>query len=218
MAKKKSTFLNMTVTLFLISAVSSTILASIYVLTTDIIKEAREKKIKESISAIIPAAKSATSIEEISKISLDVKNADSLCFYIIRENKKIIGTAVKSYTDEGFSGRISIMVGFDEDGNIIDTDVLEHQETPGLGNKIAKSVSNWNEQFKGKNPQSETFKVKKDKGDIDALTAATISSRAYIDAIKRASYAYEKYFKDYIFNQNSTINNQNLGKEGTNNE
>lgn len=199
MAKKESTFLNMTVIMFVVAVIASAALAGVYVLTEEPIKTAKEKNLKDAINVVVPGADKATDINSFSKISLDLENADSLYFYIVKNEGKILGTAVKTYTNNGFGGRIDIMVGFDENGKIIDSDVLEHHETPGLGNKTAKSVTNWNEQFKNEsknNPQEENFKVNKEGGNIDAITAATISSRAYIDALKRASDAYEKYIKN----------------------
>ena len=67
--------------------------------------------------------------------------------------------------------------------------MLEHKETPGLGSKIA---DNFKEQFDGKNPAAFSLKVRKDGGDVDAITAATISSRAVCDALSRAFQAYEE--------------------------
>ena len=91
------------------------------------------------------------------------------------------------------------MVGFDENGKIIDSDVLEHKETPGLGDKSSKSVSNWNEQFKKMDisiMKDKTLKVSKDGGEVDAITAATITSRAYCDAIQRAWTVYVETIDD----------------------
>ena len=84
------------------------------------------------------------------------------------------------------------MVGFLPDGTIRNISVLEHAETPGLGDKMEKKKSSWSEQFNGKNPESYKLQVTKDGGSVDAITAATISSRAYADAVDRAYKAYKK--------------------------
>jgi len=98
-----------------------------------------------------------------------------------------VGTAVQTYTNKGFSGHISIMVGFKADGVINDIAVLEHKETPGLGTKMTEPK--FKDQFKNLNiaqlPEKKV-KVKKDQGTIEAITAATISSRAFCDAVQRA--------------------------------
>ncbi len=78
------------------------------------------------------------------------------------------------------------MVGF-VDGDVISgTSVLEHKETPGLGDKMDKKKADWSDQFAGKNLTEYTLKVTKDRGDVDAITAATITSRAFCDATQRA--------------------------------
>ncbi len=82
------------------------------------------------------------------------------------------------------------MVGFSPDGTITDIAVIQHQETPGLGDKINKSKSGFSLQFQGKNPANFKLSVEKDRGDVEAITASTISSRAYCDAVQRAYNAY----------------------------
>ena len=85
------------------------------------------------------------------------------------------------------------MVGILPDGEINNIVVLKANETPGLGDKIQKSKSNFSNQFNGKNPDHFALKVKQDGGDVDAITAATISSRAFCDAVARA---YEIYLEE----------------------
>jgi electron transport complex protein RnfG len=78
------------------------------------------------------------------------------------------------------------------DGTIKGVEVLTHKETPGLGDKMEKSKSNFSVQFEGKNPKTFKMMVKKDGGDVDAITASTITSRAFTDAVNRAYNAYIK--------------------------
>ena len=106
------------------------------------------------------------------------------------KNEKLIGTAVSTFTNQGFSGEIKLMVGFLPDGTIHNISVLEHKETPGLGDKMQKSKSDWSVQFNGKDPANFQLLVTKDGGDVDAITASTISSRAFCDAVQRAYNAY----------------------------
>ena len=82
------------------------------------------------------------------------------------------------------------MVGFLPDGTIHNISVLEHKETPGLGDKMTKAKSDWSVQFNGKDPSDFKLMVTKDGGDVDAITASTISSRAFCDAVDRAYKAY----------------------------
>lgn len=192
MAKKESTFLNMTLTLFLISTVAAVALGFVNELTKQPIVQVKENKLKESINLVIPGADKGR-IERISVMPAD--GGDSIYFYEVYINEVRVGTAVNTYTNMGFSGYFSVMVGFDTTGTIIDNNVLEHKETPGLGDKTSKAKSTWNEQFIGKNPSSYKLIVKKDGGEVDAITAATISSRAYCDALQRAYNAFATHYK-----------------------
>jgi electron transport complex protein RnfG len=97
---------------------------------------------------------------------------------------------VETFTNQGFSGNFKLMVGFAPDGTIIDIAVIQHSETPGLGSKMEKGKSDFSLQFKGKNPATFKLAVKKDRGDVDAITASTITSRAYCDAVARAYRAF----------------------------
>jgi Na+-translocating ferredoxin:NAD+ oxidoreductase subunit G len=113
---------------------------------------------------------------------------DSIELYPAYKNGTLVGTAVKTYTNKGFSGFISIMVGITPEGKIFNTKVMEQKETPGLGSKM--NDAKFHDQFNEKNPAEYNLSVKKDGGDVDAITAATISSRAFCDAVGRAYKAY----------------------------
>lgn len=181
MAKKESTFINMVLTLFVVTAIAALALGGVYNVTKEPIAIAKRLKIVKAIGEVLPEF---DSVQEM-KILPD-GGKDSLTFYHATINGEPVGTAIRSYTDEGFSGRFWIMVGF-VDGDVISgTSVLEHKETPGLGDKMEKKKSVWPNQFDGKSLKDFKLKVTKDGGDVDAITAATISSRAFCDAIQRA--------------------------------
>lgn len=186
MAKKESTFGNMLLALFVISLVSSTTLGFVYEFTKEPIRMVEINKTNSAIQAVVPVFDNQPALESF-KVACDI---DSLVFYPAKKNGELVGTAVETFTKKGFSGLIKLMVGFAPDGSIIDISVLQHQETPGLGQKIEKSKSDFGLQFKGKNPATFKLSVTKDRGDVDAITASTISSRAYCDAVKRAYNAY----------------------------
>ncbi|MFU8842632.1 MAG: RnfABCDGE type electron transport complex subunit G [Bacteroidales bacterium] len=182
MAKKESTFGNMVLTLFTVTAVAALALGGVYNATKEPIEMAKRLKIEKAIGEVLPAF---DRIEEY-KI-LPEGSKDSLTFYKAFMADIHIGTAVRSYTDQGFSGRIWIMAGFTDENVIYGTSVLEHKETPGLGDKMERKKSDWPEvQFNGKSPENFRLTVKKDGGDVDAITAATITSRAFCDALQRA--------------------------------
>ena len=112
--------------------------------------------------------------------------------YPAKKDGEIVGYAIEAATSKGFGGAIVLMVGFEPDGTIYNTAVISHTETPGLGDKIDVKKSNFSVQFNGKNPETFHLSVKKDGGDVDAITASTISSRAFCDAVETAY----KTFKD----------------------
>ncbi|KPL22222.1 MAG: hypothetical protein AMS23_08225 [Bacteroides sp. SM1_62] len=189
MAKKESTFKNMVLTLFLVTLFASSALALIYEVTKGPIAEAKRLKKANAIREVIPVFDNDPGTE-VKKLAAD---KDTLYFYRARSGDQVTGIAVESYTRAGFSGLIKIMVGFRPDGTLIDIAVLEHAETPGLGDKMEKEKSldkhtgeSWTTQFKGKDPRNFSLRVKQDNGDVDAITAATISSRAFCDAVQRA--------------------------------
>ena len=117
---------------------------------------------------------------------------DTLNLYPGKKDNKVTGIAVET-SAPGYGGDIKLLVGFLPDGTIREVAVLEHKETAGLGDKMLKSKSDWALQFEGKNPATFKLEVKKDgNGDVDAITASTITSRAYCKALQKAYDALMK--------------------------
>jgi electron transport complex protein RnfG len=182
MAKKESTFLNMVATLFGVTLLAAGLLGSVYALTKEPIRLAELKKKNEAIQVVVPGFDNEPS-QEVEKLFLD---GDTIYFYTARQGDEVLGTAVETFTNKGFNGEFKLMVGFKPDGSIIDIAVIIHAETPGLGDKMEKGKSDFSVQFIGKHPESFNLAVVKDRGDVDAITATTITSRAYCDAVNRA--------------------------------
>ena len=193
MAKKESTFLNMVLTLMIVTVLASFTLATVYNLTLEPIAQAREAKRQAAIMQVVPEFDRLET-----RLFLPPGGGDSLEFNFAYKNNELVGVAVATYTDKGFSGLITAMVGFYPDGRIVDVVHLLHKETPGLGDKIEKRKSDWSNQFRGVDPRHFTLKVKKDGGDVDAITAATITARAYSDAIQRA---YDTFIKNFTIEE-----------------
>ena len=186
-SKSESNFVNMVVTLFIVSAVAAFALGGVYTITKEPIALARKAKLESAIKAVVP------DFDHLStKVVPVAEGGDSLFLYVASKDDQVVGTAIKTYTMKGFSGKIELMVGFLDDGTIENTAVLLHKETPGLGDKMDQRKSDFSLQFIGKNPENFKLKVKKDGGDVDAITAATISSRAFCDAVQRAYDVFEK--------------------------
>lgn len=184
MAKKESTLANMVIALFTITLVASASLGMVYEVTKEPIEAARLAKKNAAILFVIPEFNNRP-VDDIYKVAVD---GDTLYYYPGMNGDEYVGTAVESFTNNGFSGKIRIMVGFLPDGSINNYRILEHAETPGLGTKMEP----WFRDTAGKrsiiglNPSASNLTVSKDGGDVDAITAATISSRAFLDAVQRA--------------------------------
>lgn len=188
MAKKESTFINMALTLFVITVVAAGALGYVYQITLQPIQASLLQKKLKAIQEVVPAFDNNPQSEMYKIATTD--GTDSLECYPAKKNGVLLATAIKTYTMNGFSGYIGMMVGLKPDGTIVNTSVLEQKETPGLGTKMV--LPEFRNQFMEKNPTTWTMKVKKDGGAVDAITASTISSRAFCDAVDRAFMAYEK--------------------------
>ena len=185
MAAKKDTLINMFVALFVICIVSGGVLGVVYNATKDPIAVAETAKKTEAIKNVLPEFNELKETMVMSALE-DVE----IPFYLAYDaDNNFIGAAVETFTNKGFSGNISLMVGILADGTLKNISVLQHAETPGLGSKMTEPT--FKDQFNGKKADSFNIKVKKDGGDVDAITAATISSRAFCDAVNRALLTFE---------------------------
>lgn len=186
MAKPESNLINMTLTLLVVSLVSSGALGFVYQTTKEPIAQAALAKMQKAIENVVP---NFDNDPISSKQTIELPDG-VIEVFPAKKGKEPLGNAVKSFTKKGFSGLITIMVGFNDKKEITNIEVLEHKETPGLGTKMADP--SFKNQFVGLNPGSLSIKVKKDGGTIDAISGATISSRAFIDAVNRAYQELEK--------------------------
>jgi electron transport complex protein RnfG len=187
MAKTESTFKNMVMSLTFISLAASACLGFVYEFTKKPIELSNLNKKLEAIKQVVPEFTNNPN-EEMYR--LPTGEGDSLDIYPAKKDNEIVGYAVSTYTKKGFSGNINLMAGFKPDGSIVNITVLEQKETPGLGTKMTEPQ--FKNQFNDKNPAQFNLKVKKDGGQVDAITAATISSRAFCDAVQRAYNTLQK--------------------------
>lgn len=193
MRKMKSTLPNMILSLGTITIVAGALLGWIYTLTKEpIARQAREQQ-ERAISEVAPAFDNDPDAE---KWTTEIKG-NEFTVYPARNGGRLVGAAVKGSTMDGFAGQITVMCGFNADGTVKDYRVLQQAETPGLGTKMedwfrdpsgARSVI-------GCNPDKTDFHVSKDGGDIDGITAATISSRAFLSVMRHAFEAFQEYEK-----------------------
>ena len=180
MEKLESSFKNMVLSLVTICLVAGGVLAGIYGLTQETIETQKEQKLQAAILQVLPEGATISEAEIIKGMTVYKGYIDN----------QWVGTAVET-TENGFGGPVKIMVGFDADSKVINYQVLEHQETPGLGDKMGAwfKTDKGNQSILGKKANG-AFTVSKDGGDIDAITAATISSRAFLNAINKAYEAF----------------------------
>jgi electron transport complex protein RnfG len=187
MAKTESTFRNMVLSLTLISLGAAACLGFVYEFTKKPIELSNLNKKLDAIKLVVPEFTNNPNSE---MFKLPTGEGDSLEIYPAKKGDVVVGYAVNTYSKKGFAGKITIMAGFKPDGTILNIKVLEQKETPGLGTKMTEPA--FKDQFNDKDPAQFNLKVKKDGGPVDAITAATISSRAFCDAVQRAYSTLQK--------------------------
>ena len=173
----KSNLTNMVLVLGVTCLFCSAILGGAYVLTKEPIEAAAVEKTNKAIAQVLPHF-------------TDAQYNEQEGYYTATDGEKLVGYAIES-TSVGFGGNLSLMVGVTPDGVVYNTSVLSHSETPGLGAKCTtdeKFMSQW----KGFDPTVKKLIVKKDGGDVDAITASTITSRAYAQAVENAIATFKK--------------------------
>jgi len=192
MKKLQSSFLNMVLVLGSISAFAAGALGVVNELTKKPILRADSLAKEEAIKFVSPDFDNSPLDDKFIVIT---DSGDSLICYPTKTGDKINAYAIETFSDKGYSGEIKIMIGLDTDGNILNYSVLSHKETPGLGSKMADwfKINNKKQNILGLNPSKTNMKVSKDGGDVDGITAATISSRAFLEAVNKAYNAYMNY-------------------------
>lgn len=177
MNARPSNFVNMTVTLVIVTAVAALSLGFVFEVTKAPIEKARIDKQIRAIAAVAGVGENDPLLDAY-------QGAEGLDVFPVKKEGKVVSKAIKSYSDQGYSGRIELIIGIGARGEILGIQVLEHKETPGLGSKIRDE--NFKQQYVGQSAESIDFRVKKDGGDIDAISGATISTRAFSEAIELA--------------------------------
>ena len=187
----------MVVALLVITAVSGGVLGLVYGMTKDAIAEVDQKKNEAAIKAVLPL-ENVTYVADTLKYNYEGVDLTFPCNLAYDANGNFLGAAVKT-SEGGFGGKIDMMVGFLADGTIKGTSVLSHAETPGLG---ANMTGKFKDQFVDKNPADFKLAVSKDNtgGKIDAITAATITSRAFTKAVDKAYQAFMANKAQYMNN------------------
>ncbi|WP_204525953.1 electron transport complex subunit RsxG [Citrobacter cronae] len=178
------------ITLALFAAGSTGLTAAINQLTKSTIDEQAALQQKVLFDQVLPGDRYNNALSE----SCYLVNAQALGkgthrVYIARQDDQPVAAILEATAPDGYSGAIQLLVGVDFTGTVLGTRVTEHHETPGLGDKIELRLSDWITHFSGKTigaGNDAHWAVKKDGGDFDQFTGATITPRAVVNAVKRA--------------------------------
>lgn len=191
MAKLKSTFKNMFISLFSISVVVAALLGQVNNMTAEPIAVAKALQLENAIKEVVPEFDNNPVADAY---KMPTAEGDSLLVYPATKGGQVVGFAINTYSNNGFSGNIQIMVGFDTQNKIVNYAVLSHAETPGLGSKMNewfRDTAKPNQVVIGRDLSEGKLSVSKDGGQIDAITASTITSRAFLEAINKAYAIYK---------------------------
>ena len=166
--------------------ISVALLAYVNELTKGPIAEANAKALSEAVKAVVPGFDN----DPIAEKRMQEMDGASFAIYPATKEGQYIGAAVEAIS-MGFGGELKVLVGFDAQGNILDYSVLQHAETPGLGSKSVDWFKKGNAgDITGMNPGQGELTVSKDGGQVNAITASTITSRAFLAAVNKAYAAY----------------------------
>ena len=191
MAKEESIF-KVVFTLVFIAMVSAVLLAWVNKITYEPIELNKRAETKKALKIVLRGLKNVAYPEFPQQMKAD--HSEVKYFKAQGESGALLGAAFIVQAPNGFSGDFEMMVGVDSSGTIIDTYVLDHKETPGLGDGMLKE--SFKKQFRGRRLGDTRWMVRKDGGDIDAITAATITSRAFTAGVKRALQAFARLKKE----------------------
>ena len=186
MKKLESSLKNMLLVLTGVTVISVALLAYVNQLTAAPIAEAEAQALSDAVRAVVPGFDN----DPIAEQKIQEVNGVDYAVYPATKGGTYIGAAIEA-SAMGFGGTLRVLVGFDAEGNILDYSLLSHAETPGLGSK----ADTW---FKkggkgdiiGMNPGKAPLTVDKDGGQVDAITASTITTRAFLSAVNAAYAAY----------------------------
>lgn len=186
MKKLESSLKNMLLVLTGVTVISVALLAYVNELTKEPIAQANAKALSDAVNMVVPGFDN----DPIAEKKMQEVDGVQYAVYPATKGGKFIGAAVEA-SAMGFGGELKVLVGFDAEGNIIDYSLLSHSETPGLGSKAADWFKKGqNGDITSMNPGKAPLTVSKDGGEVNAITASTITSRAFLKAVNTAYAAY----------------------------
>ncbi|MDA9008082.1 electron transport complex subunit RsxG [Porticoccaceae bacterium] len=209
--------------LALFALITALILASTDRVTEDRIAESERLAAQKALFEIVPLARHDNDllvdlqpIPEQYWLALGLDNGGDV--HIARLDDQPVAAIVPSITTDGYSGDIAMIVGINFDGTVAGVRVVDHKETPGLGDKVELRKSDWILSFNGKslsNPEISKWNVKKDRGDFDQFTGATITPKAVIHQIAKTLEYFEKD-RERLLSAINFSDNPSLGEQAYN--
>ena len=203
MKKLESTFINMVTVLSGIAVFAAITLASVYTLTKEPIGNLERNKRQEAIRNVLPP------YDHFDSIPIEMNNGveTTKVYKAYDKNNLFVGAAVESSSNNGYKGHIDIIVGFNKKGIIVNYEVLEQNETPGLGSKMIDwfKTNKAKQSIIGKDAGLAHLNITVDGGEIDAITAATISSRAFLFAVRNAYFEFISNVDDPLNDSTTSV-------------
>lgn len=190
-----------------VSALLATALVALtHQVTASRIQEQEQKQLLQVLNQVIPKENHDNELYKNCILISDpafLGTSEPMPAYLATKNGQPNGVAIEAIAPDGYSGAIKVIVGLDMTGTVTGVRVLAHQETPGLGDKIDTRITDWIYSFTGRKLNGEkdpAWAVRKDGGDFDQFTGATITPRAVVNAVKRVSLYFNQH-QDTLFTQ-----------------
>ena len=184
--------------LTLITVSAGLILSLVEAMTREPIAEQRRLETLRALQAVLPPVENSPDQDTVQLVTgRDKRGRDvSRTFFRGRQGGNLAGVAFQVTAGDGYSGNIDVMVGVDPSGTVVGVEILSHNETPGLGDKIEDPA--FKGIFAGKNLDNADWRVKKDGGEFDQITGATISPRAVVGAVRKGLEFYREHRTDIL--------------------
>lgn len=192
------------VTLAAIAAICTALVATTYHLTKDRIAANEQAFLEQKLAPVLSGITFEGSISESKRVieaPHDLPGREDALIYRVYSDSEPVAALFAVTAPDGYAGPVRILLGIDVNGTVTGLRILEHRETPGLGDKIEESKSDWVYQFNGRSlgdPDLEDWYIRRDGGEFDQLSGASVTPRAVINAV-RETLLYFDANRDQIF-------------------
>jgi electron transport complex protein RnfG len=200
----------------LFAVCTAVLLAGTYELTKERISASQKAFEERALLEVVPRERHDNDLLA-SAIPIPLEGAAALGLsgpgqaYIARQQGRVVAVILPSTAPDGYSGAIDMIVGINVDGSVSGVRVLSHNETPGLGDKVDTRKSDWILEFAGRsllNPSAEGWAVKKDGGEFDQFTGATITPRAVVNQVRK-TLEYWRAHREQLLTPNASTQKHN---------